>query len=44
MTPIRRYVMDPKDKESESYVSTALWTGGALAIAAGLAVYMGMQG
>jgi hypothetical protein len=44
MTLIRRYVMDPKNKENESYVSTALWTGGALALAAGLAVYMGMQG
>jgi hypothetical protein len=36
--------MDSKKQESNSYVSTALWTGGALAVAVGLAVYMGMQG
>jgi hypothetical protein len=38
--------MDPKNnpQENESYMSTALWTGGALAIVAGLAVYAGMQG
>ncbi len=36
--------MDPKQDrpENESFVSTALWTGGALAIVAGLAVYVGM--
>ncbi len=36
--------MDSKEKENNSLVSTALWTGGALAVVAGLAVYMGMQG
>jgi hypothetical protein len=38
--------MDPKNDrpENESFTSTALWTGGALAIVAGLAVYAGMQG
>jgi hypothetical protein len=37
----------PKDlgkAEDESFVTTALWAGGALAIVAGIAVYAGMQG
>lgn len=40
--------MKPNDKleqeENESFVKTALWTGGALAIVAGIAVYAGLQG
>jgi hypothetical protein len=37
----------PKDlgrAEDESFLKTALWTGGALAVVAGIAVYAGMQG
>ena len=30
--------------EDASFVKTALWAGGALAVVAGLAVYAGMQG
>jgi hypothetical protein len=38
-------IRKPKQHEDEnSYVSTALWTGGALAVVAGIAVYAGMQG
>jgi hypothetical protein len=33
-----------KDLEDDSFMSTALWAGGALAIVAGIAVYAGMQG
>jgi hypothetical protein len=34
----------PEQQEDESYTMTALWTGGVLAIVAGIAVYAGMQG
>jgi hypothetical protein len=30
--------------QDDSFMSTALWAGGALAIVAGLAVYAGRQG
>jgi hypothetical protein len=36
--------MDPNMKEDEGYLPTALWTGAALAVVAGIAVYAGMQG
>ncbi len=40
--------MEPNNKfegqEHESFKKTALWTGGALAIVAGLAIYAGLQG
>lgn len=34
----------PHDQAEDSYLTTALWAGGALAIVAGIAVYAGMQG
>jgi hypothetical protein len=30
--------------ENDSFMQTALWTGGALALVAGIAVYAGLQG
>jgi hypothetical protein len=35
---------DLEQQEDENFTKTALWTGGALAIVAGLAVYAGLQG
>ena len=38
--PVKR----PEDEGNESMWTTALWTGGALAVVAGIAVYAGMSG
>lgn len=38
--PVRR----PEDQPEENMKTTLIWTGGALALVAGIAIYAGMSG